>query len=93
MMSTLVKTKNCKLFLLSIRVLHQLCTFRCSTGIGFYLEDLNAEVDAGGVKKKQKENDVNLDDAFMRFEFLELVMRLAMKFPQTADPKVAFKAG
>jgi hypothetical protein len=38
-------------------------------------EDLNAEEEAGKNKKKQKENDVNLDDAFMRFEFLELVMR------------------
>ena len=45
------------------------------------------EDDAGSNKKKAKENDVNLDDAFMRFEFLELVMRMAMKFPQTADPK------
>ena len=27
----------------------------------------------------------------MRFEFLELVMRLAMKFPQTEDPKAAFQ--
>ena len=53
-------------------------------------EDLNVEEEAKN-KKKQKENDINIDDAFMRFEFLELVMRMAMKFPQTADPKAAFQ--
>ena len=54
-------------------------------------EDLNVEDDPGKNKKKAKENDINIDDAFMRFEFLELVMRMAMKFPQTADPKAAFQ--
>lgn len=54
-------------------------------------DELNVEDDAKGNKKKQKENDINIDDAFMRFEFLELVMRMAMKFPQTSDPKAAFQ--
>jgi hypothetical protein len=39
-------------------------------------------------KAKQLENDVNDDDAFLRFEFLECVMRLANQV-STEDPNTS----
>jgi hypothetical protein len=49
--------------------------------------EINEEEQATS-KAKQLENDVNDDDAFLRFEFLECVMRLAGQVP-SEDPKTS----
>jgi len=43
-------------------------------------EEINVE-DVAKSKAAIAENEANEDDAFMRFEFLECVMRLALQFP------------
>mmetsp|Transcript_23877 Transcript_23877/g.77642 ORF Transcript_23877/g.77642 Transcript_23877/m.77642 type:complete len:583 (+) Transcript_23877:42-1790(+) len=75
------------------------CGFRHHEGAGqkFGQMDLKAlfnelnQEDEATAKKKKVENELNDDDAFMRFEFLELVMRMALAFPQNPDNKIAFQ--
>uniref|UniRef100_A0A7S0RU34 EF-hand domain-containing protein n=1 Tax=Pyramimonas obovata TaxID=1411642 RepID=A0A7S0RU34_9CHLO len=43
-------------------------------------KDINEE-EEGGSKKQKLENEVNEDDAFLRFEFLECVMQMSMLSP------------
>ncbi|KAK3280084.1 hypothetical protein CYMTET_12066 [Cymbomonas tetramitiformis] len=53
-------------------------------------QELNEEPDPAN-KKKKAENAANDDDALMRFEFLELIIRLSWAFPQSPEPKTQFQ--
>eukprot|EP00238_Polyblepharides_amylifera_P000199 CAMPEP_0196572390 /NCGR_PEP_ID=MMETSP1081-20130531/2449_1 /TAXON_ID=36882 /ORGANISM="Pyramimonas amylifera, Strain CCMP720" /LENGTH=598 /DNA_ID=CAMNT_0041889699 /DNA_START=171 /DNA_END=1964 /DNA_ORIENTATION=- len=65
-----------------------------SKGPGFImdLDQLFQEINVKELntsKKKKLEMELNVDDAFLRFEFMECIMQLALQFPKTDDVKIA----
>ena len=54
-------------------------------------DEVNKEPEVTG-KKKKKENDLNPDDGLVRFEFMECILRMMLRFEvEDADPKLQIR--